>query len=62
MNCVVAGRVKLAACCFILALATSAHATYNAFAYHLSLDNQAIDIGTDKQARSYFAALRYDAR
>jgi hypothetical protein len=27
--------------------------THNAFAYHLSLDNQAIDIGTDKQARSY---------
>jgi len=26
---------------------------HNAFAYHLSLDNQAIDIGTDKQARSY---------
>jgi hypothetical protein len=27
--------------------------THNAFAYHLSLDNQAIDIGTDKQAQSY---------
>ena len=26
---------------------------HNAFAYHLSLDNQAIDIGTDKQARTY---------
>ena len=26
---------------------------HNAFAYHLSLDNQAIDIGTDRQARSY---------
>jgi hypothetical protein len=26
---------------------------HNAFTYHLSLDNQAIDIGTDKQARSY---------
>ncbi len=26
---------------------------HNAFAYHLSLDNQAIDIGTDKQARDY---------
>jgi hypothetical protein len=26
---------------------------HNAFAYHLSLDNQAIDIGTDKQPRSY---------
>lgn len=26
---------------------------HNAFAYHLSLDNQAIDIGTDKLARSY---------
>jgi hypothetical protein len=26
---------------------------HNAFAYHLSLDNQAIDIGTDKRARSY---------
>ena len=26
---------------------------HNAFAYHLSLDNQAIDIGTDKKARSY---------
>ena len=27
--------------------------THNAFAYHLSLDNQAIDIGTDQKARSY---------
>jgi hypothetical protein len=26
---------------------------HNAFAYHVSLDNQAIDIGTDKQARNY---------
>jgi len=26
---------------------------HNAFAYHLSLDNQAVDIGTDKQARNY---------
>ncbi|MFQ3267847.1 MAG: hypothetical protein ACI9VO_000972 [Colwellia sp.] len=26
---------------------------HNAFAYHMSLDNQAIDIGTDKLARSY---------
>ena len=26
---------------------------HNAFAYHLSLDNQAIDIGTDKQPRNY---------
>lgn len=26
---------------------------HNAFAYHLSLDNQAIDIGTDKLPRSY---------
>lgn len=26
---------------------------HNAFAYHLSLDNLAIDIGTDKAARSY---------
>ena len=26
---------------------------HNAFAYHLSLDNQAIDIGTDKKARQY---------
>ena len=26
---------------------------HNAFAYHLSLDNQAIDIGTDEQPRSY---------
>ena len=27
--------------------------SHNAFAYHLSLDNQAIDIGTNKKARSY---------
>ena len=26
---------------------------HNAFAYHVSLDNQAIDIGTDKRPRSY---------
>jgi hypothetical protein len=26
---------------------------HNAFAYHVSLDNQAIDIGTEKTARSY---------
>ena len=26
---------------------------HNAFAYHLSLDNQAIDIGTDERARNY---------
>lgn len=26
---------------------------HNAFAYHVSLDNQAIDIGTDKQAHNY---------
>ena len=26
---------------------------HNAFAYHISLDNQAIDIGTDREARSY---------
>ena len=26
---------------------------HNAFAYHMSLDNQAIDIGTDKKARNY---------
>lgn len=26
---------------------------HNAFAYHVSLDNQAIDIGTDEQPRSY---------
>jgi hypothetical protein len=26
---------------------------HNAFAYHVSLDNQAIDIGTDRRARSY---------
>lgn len=27
--------------------------SHNAFAYHLSLDNQAIDIGVDRTARSY---------
>jgi len=27
--------------------------THNAFAYHVSLDNQVIDIGTDRQPRSY---------
>lgn len=26
---------------------------HNAFAYHMSLDNQAIDIGTDERARNY---------
>lgn len=26
---------------------------HNAFAYHLSLDNQAIDLGTDEKARNY---------
>ena len=26
---------------------------HNAFAYHVSLDNQAIDIGTDREARDY---------
>jgi len=26
---------------------------HNAFAYHMSLDNQAIDIGTDQKARNY---------
>lgn len=26
---------------------------HNAFAYHVSLDNQAIDIGTDRKARAY---------
>lgn len=26
---------------------------HNAFAYHVSLDNQSIDIGTDRQARNY---------
>lgn len=26
---------------------------HNAFAYHMSLDNQAIDIGADRQARNY---------
>ncbi len=26
---------------------------HNAFAYHMSLDNQAIDIGTDERARAY---------
>jgi hypothetical protein len=29
------------------------HYNHNAFAYHLSLDNQAIDIGTDQKARNY---------
>ena len=29
------------------------HFNHNAFAYHFSLDNQAIDIGTDRQARNY---------
>ncbi len=29
------------------------HFNHNAFAYHMSLDNRAIDIGTDKQARDY---------
>ena len=29
------------------------HFNHNAFAYHFSLDNQAIDIGTDRKARSY---------
>ena len=27
--------------------------SHNAFAYHMSLDNQAIDIGTDQKARNY---------
>lgn len=27
--------------------------SYNAFAYHMSLDNRAIDIGTDKNAQDY---------
>ena len=27
--------------------------SHNAFAYHMSLDNRAIDIGTDQQARDY---------
>jgi hypothetical protein len=31
---------------------------HNAFAYHVSLDNQAIDIGTDKTARSYSHHVR----
>ena len=31
---------------------------HNAFAYHLSLDNQAIDIGTDKQPRVYTDHVR----
>ena len=31
---------------------------HNAFAYHLSLDNQAIDIGTDKQPRAYTDHVR----
>ncbi len=29
------------------------HYNHNAFAYHMSLDNRAIDIGTDKLARDY---------
>ena len=29
------------------------HTNHNAFAYHFSLDNQAIDIGTDGKARNY---------
>ena len=29
------------------------HYNHNAFAYHMSLDNQAIDIGTDGNARAY---------
>jgi hypothetical protein len=29
------------------------HYSHNAFAYHMSLDNRAIDIGTDKQAHDY---------
>jgi len=29
------------------------HFNHNAFAYHFALDNQAIDIGTDKQPHSY---------
>jgi len=29
------------------------HSNHNAFAYHFSLDNQAIDIGSDGKARSY---------
>jgi hypothetical protein len=29
------------------------HFNHNAFAYHFSLDNQAIDIGTDGKARNY---------
>jgi hypothetical protein len=31
---------------------------HNAFAYHVSLDNQAIDIGTDRTARSYSSHLQ----
>jgi hypothetical protein len=31
---------------------------HNAFAYHLSLDNQAIDIGTDKQAHNYSSHVK----
>jgi hypothetical protein len=31
---------------------------HNAFAYHVSLDNQAIDIGTDKAARNYSTTSR----
>ncbi|MDJ0916822.1 MAG: sugar-binding protein [Woeseiaceae bacterium] len=29
------------------------HYNHNAFAYHMSLDNRAIDIGADRQARDY---------
>mgnify|MGYP001818800768 CR=1 FL=1 len=29
------------------------HFNHNAFAYHFSLDNQAVDIGTDRKARNY---------
>ncbi|MEM9403875.1 MAG: sugar-binding protein [Pseudomonadota bacterium] len=29
------------------------HFSHNAFAYHVSLDNRAIDIGTDRKARDY---------
>ena len=31
---------------------------HNAFAYHLSLDNRAIDIGTDKQPRDYSSHVK----
>ena len=31
---------------------------HNAFAYHVSLDNQAIDIGTDRQAQNYSHHVR----